>query len=266
MRVPLRPGADSGPEWFEDESFWTDYAQIMFDGERWAEVPAVVDAIEALARPPRGGAVLDACCGPGRHSLELASRGYRVTGIDITASYLEAARESAAAWGVPVDFVRADVRSFRGERSFDLALNLYTSFGYFRDAGDDLAALRSLSAALKPGGALVLEVNGKETAVRDFVRSEEFERGGWSVRTEYAVVGAWEGLRNRWILSRDGESVDRSFTLRLYSGVELRRALLEAGFASVELFGGLDGSPYDQEARSLVALARPRPDGLKKRR
>ena len=88
-----------------------------------------------------------------------------------------------------------------------------------------MRALKALRSSLRPGGALVLEMNGKETAARDFVESEEFERGGWSVRTEYAVVGAWEGLRNRWILSRGDERVDRAFTLRLYSGVELASAL-----------------------------------------
>jgi SAM-dependent methyltransferase len=263
-----------GPEWFEDEGFWTDYAQIMFDEDRWAEVPAVVDSIEALAKPPRGASVLDACCGPGRHSLELASRGYRVTGIDITGSYLEAARESAAAWGLAAardrgrgsrrgaapgagsaDFVRADVRRIRLPRRFDLAINLYTSFGYFRDRRDDLAALRSLRRSLRPGGKLVLEMNGKETAVRDYVSSEEFDRGGWRVRTENEVVGAWEGMRFRWILTRGAERVDRSFTLRLYSGTELRGALAEAGFSEMRICGGLDGSPYDHDARSLVALA-----------
>ncbi len=257
-------------EWFEDEYFWKIYAPIMFDEERWAEVPAVIDAVEALVSPPRGGMVLDACCGPGRHSLELAARGYHVTGIDITESYLEAARESASAWGLAPDackdapapmrggsarFVRADIRTFRGGASFDLALNLYTSFGYFRDPRDDLRALRVLHAALKPGGALVLEMNGKETAARDFVESEEFERGGWRLRTEYSVVGAWEGLCSRWILRKGGELVDRSFVVRLYSGVELGRVLAEAGFSDIRLFGGLDGSPYDQNAKSLVALA-----------
>jgi SAM-dependent methyltransferase len=260
-----RPG-----EWFEDEGFWTDYAQIMFDEDRWAEVPAIVDAIEALAAPPRGARVLDACCGPGRHSLELASRGYRVTGLDLTEPYLAAARESAAAWGVaPREgdaglgaargvalFERGDIRRYRGRRRYDLALNLYTSFGYFRDPRDDLAALRSLRRSLRPGGALVLEMNGKETAVRDYVRSEEYERGGWSVRTENEVVGAWEGMRFRWILTGPGGRVDRSFTLRLYSGTELARALAKAGFSEIRVFGGLDGSPYDQDARSLVALAR----------
>jgi SAM-dependent methyltransferase len=243
-------------EWFEDEEFWTVYAPIMFDEERWAEVPGVVDAIEGLLRPAPGAAVLDACCGPGRHSLELASRGYRVTGIDITEAYLEAARESAAGLGLAPRFIRADLRSFSPDRSFDFAINMYTSFGYFADPSDDLQALRNLRDALRPGGQLLLETTGKETAARDFTGGECFERGGWGVRTEYSVIGDWEGLRNRWILSRGRELVDRSFDLRLYSAKELKEALLATGFSAVTLFGALDGSPYDQRAASLVALAR----------
>ena len=252
-------------EWFEDEEFWTAFAPIMFDEDRWAEVPAVVDGIERLAKLKPGAAVLDACCGPGRHSLELASRGYRVTGIDITRAYLDAARESAAAWGLESErdgpgcgrarFVRADIRDFKADETFDLAINLYTSFGYFTDPGEDLQALKRLRKALGPGGELILETTGKETAKRDFVAGESFERGGWEVRTEFSVIGAWEGLRNRWILSRGGERVDRSFALRLYSRSELEAALLAAGFARVRLFGGLDGAPYDKAAASLVAVA-----------
>jgi SAM-dependent methyltransferase len=242
-------------EWFEDEEFWTEYAPIMFDEARWAEVPAVVDALERLCPLPPGASVLDACCGPGRHSVELASRGYEVTGIDITGAYLEAARESASGLA-NARFVRADIREFDMPGAFDLAINLYTSFGYFSDPSEDGEALRRLRRSLKAGGHLVLETTGKETAARDFTAGESFERGGWEVRTEFEVIGAWEGLRNRWILSRGDELVDRSFALRLYSGTELRAALLDAGFAEVRILGGLDGSPYDQAAKSLVALAR----------
>ena len=245
-----------GGEWFEDEEFWTAYASTMFDEERWAEVPEVVNRIEALVGLKQGAAVLDACCGPGRHSLELASRGYRVTGVDLTEAYLEAARESAAGLS-GLSFIRADIRGFEGRGAFDLAINLFTSFGYFSEPADDREALRRLRASLKEGGALVLETQGKETTVRDFVSGESFERAGCRIRTEFSVIGPWEGIRERWILSRPGAgTMDRSFSLRLYSGTEMRSALLGAGFSEARIFGDLDGSPYDQAARSLVALAR----------
>ena len=245
----------AGGEWFEDESFWTAWAPLMFDEARWAEVPAVVDQIERLAGTRPGQAVLDACCGPGRHALEFASRGYRVTGLDLCAAYLEAARDSAAAWGVELELVRGDLRRYSRPGGFDLALNLYASFGYFADQDGDLAALRALRDSLRPGGNLVLETLGKETAARDFTGGEWFERGGWTILTEYSVAGDWEALRNRWVMLRGDERREKTFDIRLYSGSELRAALAASGFSSVRIMGGLDGSPYDQDASGLVALA-----------
>ena len=240
-------------EWFEDEGFWTAYAPIMFDEARWAEVPAVVDAIERLVPLPRGASVLDACCGPGRHSLELASRGYRVTGIDITEAYLEAA-PGERRWKCPLPSSRPPFFP-RGGALRPRHQPVY-QFRLFRRSRRRYAGPPQPSRG--PQGRRApssLETTGKETAARDFTAGESFERGGWGIRTEFSIIGPWEGLRNRWILSRGGEVVDRSFDLRLYSGTELRAALLAAGFAEARIMGSFDGSPYDQSAASLVALA-----------
>jgi len=238
----------------------------MFDEKRWAEVPAVIDGIDArlVAAGARGVGpglrVLDSCCGPGRHALELARRGCAVTGVDLSASYLEAARESARADGLEIEFVEADIRDFERPASFDLALNLFTSFGYFATAEEDVAALRRLRASLAPGGALVLETIGKETAARDFTEGEWFERGGDLVCTSYAIEGDWEYLRNTWTVVRGGKRFDRGFRQRLYSAVELRGALREAGFGGeIGFFGKIDGSPYGPAADSLVVLAMATP-------
>ncbi len=251
-----KDGESRKVEWFEDETFWEAYGPLLFDEKRWAEVPAVVDRIEKIACLAPGAAILDACCGVGRHSLEFASRGYKVTGVDITAAYLEAARESAEAWGVEVELVRGDIRTFVRPEAFDLCVNLYTSFGYFSEPREDLAALVNFRRSLKPGGRLILETVGKEIAVRDYIEGEWFERLGWTVLTEFSPVGAWDGLLSRWVLIRGNERIDRSFVQRLYSGTELRRLLGEAGFRDVEIYGSLEGTPYDYKAMNLVALAR----------
>jgi len=247
--------AARGGEWFEDPEFWNIFAPLMFDEKRWAETSGVVDAVERLAGSVPGDTVLDACCGPGRHSLEFARRGYWVTGVDLMDSYLEAARESALVEGADIEFLRADMREFRRPGAFDLAVNLFNSFGYFADPGQDLDMLRNIRASLRPGGRFVLEMLGKETAVRDYIEGEWFERDGWTVLTEYSVVGAWEGLRNRWVLIRGAERIDRSFVQRLYSGTETAALLTRAGFGEVRILGSLEGAPYDRKALSLVALA-----------
>lgn len=244
------------PEWYRDESFWTDCASVMFDQRRWEEVPAVCDLVEEMAGRPEPGStpVLDALCGPGRLSLEMASRGYPVTGVDLSASLLEAARASAE--GLACEFVHSDIRAFDGRGGFAVVLNLYNSFGYLESRGEDLRMLESLRRSLRPGGLLVMELIGKEIAVRDFKDNEWWERDGLTVMTRQEVAGAWEGVRNLWRLVRDGVARDYCFEQRLYSATELAAALEEAGFHDIGLHGGLDRRPYDLEADNLVAVAR----------
>ncbi|HOX91722.1 MAG TPA: class I SAM-dependent methyltransferase, partial [Spirochaetales bacterium] len=199
---------------------------------------------------------LDMCCGPGRHSLEFSRRGCPVVGVDITQPYLEAARDSAAYEGLNASFEHGDARSWVRPTAFNLAVNLFTSFGYFDSPEEDLAMLSCMRTSLKPGGVLVMDLVGKETAAANFIEGEWFERDGKLVLTEFSVVGAWEGLKNRWIIVDGDKKTDRSWVQRLYSASELRRALIAAGFSRVDIYGSLSGIAYDHNAHSLVAVAR----------
>jgi SAM-dependent methyltransferase len=260
-------------EWFNDKSFWEQYAPIMFDNKRWAEVPAVADGVTRMARfplyeyppvyksaeanAPGGPAVVDLCCGFGRISLELARRGFAVTGVDLTPAYLDTARNDAAYEHLEAEFVHDDVRRFKRPNAFDLAVNLYISFGYFGSQEDDLLFARNVRESLRDGGCFIIETLGKEIAVRDFVEAEWFERAGYFVLTKYEAVNSWEGLKNRWILiDKEGKKTERVFTQRLYAATELRRFLLDAGFSAVELYGSWEEGPYDQYAESLIAVGR----------
>ncbi|MDR1443951.1 MAG: class I SAM-dependent methyltransferase [Treponema sp.] len=282
-------------EWFDDERFWEVYAPIIFDDRRWAEVPQAADGVTRMARldlygdaaadfagdtvkdpaensggnrrkvfrgkdplpgPPR---LLDLCCGFGRLTLEFAARGFTCTGLDITKSYLDAGRDDAAAGGLDIEWVRADVRDFIRPRSFDVAVSLYISFGYFSDPLDDRLVLANAYESLRAGGCLIIETLGKEIAVRDFVHAEWFRRAGYLVLTEYRPVDSWAALQNRWILVGEQDPSQRAekvFTQRLYAASELRALLLDAGFAQVEIYGGWDESPYDDRAEKLILVGR----------
>jgi SAM-dependent methyltransferase len=258
----------ANPEWFKDIHFWELYGPVMFDRKRWDEVPLVADGVTRLARldlydragegraSAEGVKVLDLCCGFGRIALELARRGFSVTGVDITQTYLQTGADDAAYEKLEVEFVLQDVRAFKRPGSFDLAVNLYISFGYFDDPADDLLFARNACESLKEGGSFIIETLGKEMAVRDFVEAEWFERDGHTVLTEYAPVDSWGGLRNRWIIIKDGRRIEKVFVQRLYSAAELRRLLLDAGFRAVEIYGNWDEAPYDQRAEALIAVAR----------
>ena len=98
--------------WFENESFWKNYGPIMFDAPKWAEAPGVAEAVCKIAGLSKGASVLDAGCGPGRISIELALRGLKVTGVDLIQSELDAAKESAADEKVKIEWIKDDLRTF----------------------------------------------------------------------------------------------------------------------------------------------------------
>jgi 2-polyprenyl-3-methyl-5-hydroxy-6-metoxy-1,4-benzoquinol methylase len=82
----------------------------------------------------------------------LRSLGFSVTGVDRTAFLLDEARRHALTEGVEVEWVQEDMRSFARPNAYDLAVSVYTSFGYFDDPADNRLVLRNLFTSLKSGG------------------------------------------------------------------------------------------------------------------
>ena len=85
-----------------------------------------------------------------------------MTGIDRTSLYIEEARRRAAESGLEAEFVVADVRNFVRPEAFDLAINLFSSFGYFEDEEDHRRVIRNAHASLRPGGRLIVDIVGRE--------------------------------------------------------------------------------------------------------
>lgn len=248
-------------DWFESESFWTQFAPIMFDDARWAEAPAVAQYVKDLAHLKEGAKVLDAGCGLGRISVELAALNLDVTGVDIIQSELEAARDSAEAEGVPLTLINHDLRNWHAPDQFDCAVNLYTSFGYCETVEEDLQILHNIADSVKPDGTFIMECTSRETAVMYWTPGEEFERAGYKVVTHFEVTGAWEGLKSQWILyPLTGDTTkpvaDHTFIQRLYPATFLRDKLLEFGFSKAEVYGDYDLSPYNEHARTMIIIGK----------
>jgi SAM-dependent methyltransferase len=237
------------------EAFWETVP--MFPQELLDVAPQQVEAVLALADVRPGAAVLDMPCGVGRHSLELARRGCAVTGVDRTAAYLIIAAENASAQGLELELVQADMRQFVRTESYDLAINLFTSFGYFEDQADDRRVADNLFRSLKPGGILVMEMMGKEVLARIFSPRDWKELpDGTLYLQERTIARDWSWIENRWILLRpDGRRHEYLVNHRLYDGAGLKALLQAVGFSEVELYGSLTGDPYDTQAQRLVVMA-----------
>jgi SAM-dependent methyltransferase len=243
-------------EWFDDEYFWKDLYSFMFPPQRFKDATDVVKKMLALARP-RGRAALDLCCGPGRCSIALAKRRFSVTGVDRTKFLLDKARARARRAGLRIEWVRQDMRDFVRPEAFDLALSMFTSFGYFDDKDEDAVVLHNIFQGLRLGGVLVMELAGKESLARIFqpTTSQTLPDGTQLVQ-RHQIFDDWTRVRNEWTLVRKGRAKSFRFHHTIYSGQELRDRLEAAGFREVRLYGDLDGGEYGIDASRLVVVAR----------
>jgi SAM-dependent methyltransferase len=243
-------------DWYEDDAFWETWAPLMFSKERLENAPAEVTNIIALLKINPGALILDLCCGPGRHSLEFARRGFSVVGVDRTRIYLDKARKQAEDEGLNVEFIQEDMRNFYKSRAFDAAINLFTSFGFFPDKREDELVVKNVYRSLKEGGVFVIEMAGKEVLARIFRERDWSEEDGVIFLEERKVTKDWSWMENRWILIKGDKREEFRFSHRPYSAVELSLLLKESGFGTISIYGDLAGSPYDHKAKRLVAVAR----------
>ena len=241
--------------WHEDDEFWQIMAPFMFGEQSWENAPVQVEQLVSILNLAPGSRVLDCPCGPGRHTLELARQGYQVTGVDRTMAYLDLARQSASDEGLTAEIILEDMRRFSRPDTFDAALSLFTSFGYFDDPAENKQVLLNYHSSLKAGGVLLMELAGKEVIARIFQHRHWREHDDVFLLEERTVIADWTKMAGRWILIKDGGVHEQRFSHWLYSAGELGSMLTESGFRQVEFYGDLLGAAYDHEAQRLIAVA-----------
>ncbi len=188
---------------------------------------AEMDSLLASTGLAPGSTVLDVGCGPGRHSLELARRGFSVTGVDLAEVFITEATESAQAEGLDVRFIQGDARELAtlvdGQR-FDLVLSLCQgAFGLL--GGDDNTVLDLMASLLAPDGWLVLTAFSSYFAVSGMEDGESFN--------------ARHGVVHEQAMVRDNEGRERPFDLwtTCFTPRELTLMVQAAGLAVVSLSG-----------------------------
>jgi SAM-dependent methyltransferase len=173
---------------------------------------------------PSGAAILDVPCGSGRHSLALAARGHRVTGVDISTEAIAHAREAARTADLDVTFAQADMRAIPTGAAFDAAICLGNSFGYLDPAGAR-AFVAALAKAIRPGGGLAIDCKLAAESVLPgpdgTVEPRIMCAGDITVEATNSYDIATSTLISRYRFSRGTETIDATALHHVYTSGHL---------------------------------------------
>ena len=226
------------PKRNEWEEFFDEYAPSYMDNSFTKNTIEEVDFIlEELQLPP-GGNIIDIGSGTGRHAIELANRGYNVTGVDISSGMLTEAEKAAKKAGVRVEWIHTDATHFTSNKSFDAAICLCEgAFGLLGKDGDafehELSILRNVRAVLKPNGRAIFTVSNGLATIRKY-KQEDVEKG------------RFDPLTLAEMYPEEYETIDgkKSMLVRERGFVPSELVLLfrQAGFEVEHVWGGTAGN------------------------
>ncbi len=235
-----------------------------------------IDTFLEILRPSPEAKILDLCCGQGRHTLELAARGFLQTeGLDRSHYLIQRARRTARKRDLPTRFREGDARKLpQSDQSMDYVMILGNSFGYFESVDDDLRVLEEVLRVLQPGGRILIDVANGEFIRQNFLaRAWEWIDRDHFVCRERSLSDDGERLISREIITHAEKGVlaDQFYAERLYSAEEITQLLNRAGFAHSMVHGTFQPeSQRDQdlgmmEQRLIITAVAP-PQAPRKRR
>jgi len=241
-------------EWFGEKFFNKDYLEFYEPQVTDERTLGECDFIEEALRLKPEHRILDHACGQGRHAIELARRGYNITGYDYSSILLKAGRDWADKEGVEVKFVHGDMRDLPYKDEYDRIYNYFTAFGYFSDE-DNEKSIALIARALKTGGLFLIDTISREWIIREFMEKTWEERDG-----RYHVIERVLDLEKSRIYNSehiiDGEkTMTRHHDLRLYSLTKMVKMFENSKMKVREVFGSLEKEPYTITSKRMILIA-----------
>jgi cyclopropane fatty-acyl-phospholipid synthase-like methyltransferase len=233
-----------------------------------AEATFLIDQLNCAP----GAHVLDVPCGNGRLSFELAKRGLRITGVDISEEFIDEARSIAARLlnkdrtgphatagrSDSVQFILGDMRNLKGASIYDGAYCFGNSFAFLEYAGMETFLAR-VARALKPRARFIIETGmAAESVIQDFEEQSCHELGDLSLTIKERYIAAESCIDSEYIFVQNGKTETRFAREWIYTVAEIRRLLHRAGFEVLDLYGSLKCEPYQLGSRELFIVSAAR--------
>lgn len=240
-------------------TYGENYYQTFRDQFTAEETHAEVDGILTLLSLEPGARVLDLCCGFGRHSLELARRGFQVTGLDLSPALLHHAREEAQAEGLEITWIEADMREIPDPpQPYDAVVCLFSSFGIFDETQEEIKVAQAISRVLVPGGRLLMDTVNREIMLRRWAATQWQELGDGTYilyRRRFEIEKGLLHTREVMIHPDGRQDVDEHCT-RLWAYTEFVTLLRSVGLGECRPYGDFQGTRYTWDSHRMVVTAR----------
>ena len=243
-------------DWYR--KIWT----LDIQNQSWVEdtkrqVTFLIDELKLQG----GEKILDLACGFGRHSLELARRGFAVTGVDITPDYIQYAKEQAKSEGLNARFLCTDIREVGFKSEFDLVLNMADgAVGYLENDAENRKIFAVVSKALKPGGWHFMDIMNGSYAEKYFPcklwdageKSLTLSNFEWDDKTRILIYGQLDFEYGKALKKPE---MTEGNPIRLYTLTEIAEIMSSVGMKVINSYADFTGKPFSDKDIQLMVYS-----------
>src|SRR5690606_31182933 len=228
-------------EWFETW-FGTPYYNILYNNRNEQEAADFINLLLETFPPEPQARMIDIACGHGRHSIQLAEKGFEVTGIDISAASIAKAKNFETE---KLEFFIHDMRLPFRRNYFDYAFNFFTSFGYFENRRDNFRAANAFAKNIKPGGLLMVDYLNANPVKNQSLENQVLVKEGLEFNISKEIEN---GRVNKYIKLKDISGGIHHFkeSVQLFSFNEMKNLFTKQGLELIDVFGNYQLEKYDE--------------------
>jgi cyclopropane fatty-acyl-phospholipid synthase-like methyltransferase len=238
-------------KWFETWFNTEDYLNV-YRSRNNSEARKHVDFILKNVKLEKRDKVLDLACGPGRHSIIFAGKGFEVTAVDLSEKLLCVAKKTAEDAELKIDFRRSDLREIKLGKKFDLVVNLFTSFGYFEEDEENYKIFDVVKEHLSEKGTFVIDYFNTGYLQKNLEEYSENIILDNRIVQRRAIAGD-RVVKNIEIDSQEGKKIYYE-SVRMFSPGEIINAMTCRGFKLNRIYGDFNGNNFDPDKSERLII------------
>lgn len=235
--------------WFKDW-FNTSYYHILYKDRDFDEAKNFINNLLNYLPTKKDSKFLDIACGKGRHALQINNSGFQTAAYDLSE---ESIKEAKKLEQKGLTFFVHDMRNLFRTNYFDFALNLFTSFGYFKTSRDEQNAILSASKSLKVGGTFVIDFLNSEKVVQNIVPQELKTIEGINFNIQKHIQD--NRVHKKITFEVDGKPYSYTEKVKLLKLADFENYFNKAGLQITNVFGDYDLSNYNSNSNRLIIIA-----------